>query len=94
MATDLVRVTRIEGPWRTADPSVEGYTVTGQTIEAAPRMMQFQTINYWKASVCSQAMERDKLIWIGWKDSRFRTKDIVTAEEDDSQWQHDGQAAS
>ena len=93
MATDLVRVTRIDGPWRTADPSVEGYTVTGTTIEAAPRTLQVQTINYWMASVCERSIERNRLVWIAWRDTRW-AKDIVTAREDDSKWQHDGQAAS
>ncbi len=92
MPLDLVRVERVD-PWQTADPGVMGYTVTGATIEDQPRTVQFQTINDWKASICSVSAERGKLLWIGWKDSRFGVKDIVSVELDTSKFEHEGAAS-
>lgn len=93
MGRELVRVERVD-PWQTANPSVKGYTVTGATIEETPRTVQFHTINDLKASLCAVAAQKDRLIWIGWRDSRFGVKDIVTAELDDSRFQHEDKAAS
>ncbi len=92
MGRELVRVERVD-PCPTVNPNVTTWTVTGETIEQYPRTVQFQTINDLKASICSRGKQLERLVWVGWRDSRFGVKDIVTAELDDSKWQHEGEAS-
>jgi len=91
MGLDLVRVERVD-PWQTPS-GVMAYTVTGVTVEDQPRTVQFQTINDWKAALCSQTAQRGKLLWIGSKDSRFGVKDIVSVEIDTSKFEHESEAS-
>ena len=93
MGRELVRIERVDS-WQTANPSVTGHTITGETVEETPRSVQFQTFNDWKASLCAGAAQKHQLIWIGWRDTAKWGKDIVTAEIDTSKWQHEGQEAS
>ncbi len=91
MGRELLRVERVD-QWPTAKAGVTGYTVTGETIEAEPRTVQFQTANDWKAAVCSQAGHLKKLVWIGWRDTRFG-HDIVTVEIDTTKFEHESEAS-
>lgn len=93
MGRELVKVERVD-PWQTQTPGVMGYTVTGVTIEESPRTVQFQTISDWKAAICSRAIQLEQWVWIGWRDSRFGVKDIVTVELDSTKFQHADKAAS
>jgi hypothetical protein len=93
MPRDLVKVLRVD-PCMTVNPQVTSYTVTGETVTAQPRHVQFQTINDLKASICSRGKQLERWVWIGWKDGRFNAKEIVTVELDDSRFVHADQAAS
>jgi hypothetical protein len=91
--TDLIKVERVD-PCRTVNPSVTSYVVTGETIEEQPRTVQFTTINDLKASLCSRAKQTERYVWIGWRDGRFQSKDIVTVTLDDSKLSPDDQPAA
>jgi hypothetical protein len=91
MPLDLVKVERVD-PCRTSNPRVTSYLVTGDTIEDQPRRLQVQTINDLRASLCARAKQTERLIWIGWKDSKYG-RDIVTVRLDDSKFSYDEQPA-
>lgn len=93
MPTDLIRVERVD-PCKTVNPQVTSYLVTGETVEETPRTVQFSTINDLKASLCSRARQLERYVWIGWRDGRFQSKDIVTVKLDDSKWGSDDQPAA
>lgn len=85
MPLDLVKVERVD-PVPTSKPGCTNYTVTAITIEGTPRTVQYQTINEWKASICDQARKNKTAIWVTWKSSNFRSKDITTVSADDTRW--------
>ncbi len=91
MGRELIKIERVDS-WPTSEPGITGYTVTGETVEIEPRTLQFQTVNHWKASLCSQGKKTARLVWIGWRDTRYG-HDIVTAELDTSRWEHEGAAS-
>jgi hypothetical protein len=76
MPIDLVTIQRVDSV-QTAKAGTMNYTITATTIEDRPRTVQYQTVNDWRASVCHQAIAPKRELWINWRSSNFKSKDIV-----------------
>lgn len=85
MPIDLIRVLAVH-PVRTVNPAVMQYLIDAETVEEHPRHMQYMTINELRAALCQQVAGTSSLLSVAWKDSRYRTKEIVTVELDGSAW--------
>lgn len=88
MPLDLIAIERID-PVQTANPRVTAFLITGEAMDVPRRHIQVETINEWKASICQRAKDAGQMVWVGWKDGRCRSKEIVTVKLDDTKFQHD-----
>ena len=81
MPLDLVRVHRVS-------PMAPFY-IHGETIEEHSLPLQVFTWDAMKASLCRRAQETNQLVWIGWRDTRKRDKELITVELDATKWNPD-----
>ncbi len=85
MPLDLVTVQRVDRA-ATANLNVFSYVITATTIEERPRTTQYQTVNDWRAALCEQSIKSKRELWITWRSSDFKSKDITKVEPDTSAW--------
>lgn len=85
---DLVRVDRV-GSIGTSNPNVQQFCIDAHTVDVVPTAIQFHTIDALKASICQRGADTGTYVWVGWKDSRFKMRDLVTVKFDDSKFVHD-----
>ncbi len=85
MPIDLCRIQRVDQT-ATAKANTFSYVITATTIEEWPRTTQYQTVNDWKAALCQQSIQPKRELWITWRSSDFKSKDIEKVEPDTSAW--------
>ena len=75
MPVDRVIVHRVDAA-QTSNPDVMSYTITGNTCEATPRIVQYQTVNQWESAYCKESIKPRTILLIEWLLTRYG-KDIV-----------------
>lgn len=75
MPVDRIVVHRVDAA-QTGNPDVMSYTITANTCEAQPRIVQYQTINQWESAYCKESIKPRTVLLMDWKASRYG-KDVV-----------------
>ena len=88
MPLDLVTVLRVDS-LETSKQGVWSHTITARTIEGNPRTVQYQTCNDWRASFCKESIKPKRQLWVTWRSSDFRSKDLTYVEPDRTAWRHE-----
>ncbi len=80
MIRELVRIERVD-QGETRRKQIPCFLVTANTVgdENLSRMVQVQTVNAWRASLCREAINSRALIWLTWHRGPYG-KDMIGVE--------------
>jgi len=68
--TDKIIVHRVDGA-QTGNPDVMNFTITANTCEQIPRLVQYQTISQWQSSFCREMIKPRTVLLMEWKATRY-----------------------